>query len=46
LAACFGILHDGEIIKEVFIQDILQSGAMYQKGLGIFIAIMISVFIG
>lgn len=26
VATCFGILHDGEIVKEVFIQDILQSG--------------------
>jgi ABC-type multidrug transport system ATPase subunit len=31
LAACFGILHDGEIIKEVFIQDILQSGATLEQ---------------
>ena len=31
VATCFGILHDGEIVKEVFIQDILQSGATLEE---------------
>jgi len=31
VATCFGILHDGEIVKEVFIQDILQSGTTLEE---------------
>ena len=31
VATCFGILHDGEIVKEVFIQDILQSGTTLEN---------------
>ncbi|HWQ70810.1 MAG TPA: ATP-binding cassette domain-containing protein [Desulfitobacteriaceae bacterium] len=31
VATCFAILHDGEIAKEVFIQDILQSGTTLEK---------------
>jgi len=31
VATCFGILHDGEIVKEVFIQDILQSGTTLEQ---------------
>jgi len=31
VATCFGILHDGEIVKEVLIQDILQSGTTLEE---------------
>ncbi len=31
VATCFGILHDGEIVKEVFIQDILQNGTTLEE---------------
>jgi ABC-type multidrug transport system ATPase subunit len=31
VATCFGILHDGEIVKEVFIQDIHQSGTTLEE---------------
>jgi len=31
VATCFGILQDGEIVKEVFIQDILQRGTTLEK---------------
>ena len=31
VVTCFGILHDGEIVKEVFIQDILQSGTTLEE---------------
>lgn len=31
VATCFGILHDGEIAKEVFIQDIFQSGTTLEE---------------
>ncbi len=31
VATCFGILHNGEIIKEVFIQDILQGEITLEK---------------
>ncbi|MDD4347340.1 MAG: hypothetical protein PHZ11_10800 [Desulfitobacteriaceae bacterium] len=31
VATCFGILHDGKIVKEVFIQDILQNGTTLEE---------------
>jgi ABC-type multidrug transport system ATPase subunit len=31
IAACIGILHDGKIVKEVFIQDIIQKGATLEE---------------
>lgn len=31
VATCFGILHDGEIVNEMYIQDILQSGATLEQ---------------
>jgi ABC-type multidrug transport system ATPase subunit len=31
VATCFGILHDGKIIKEIFIQDILQNGTTLEE---------------
>ncbi len=31
VATCFGILHNGEIVKEIFIQDILQSGTTLEE---------------
>ena len=31
VATCFGILHDGEIVKEILIQDILQSGTTLEE---------------
>ena len=31
VATCFGILHDGEIVKEVFVQDILQNGTTLEE---------------
>lgn len=31
VATCFGILHDGEIVKEVFIQDLLRSGTTLEE---------------
>lgn len=31
VATCFGILHDGEIVKEVFVQDLLQSGTTLEE---------------
>ena len=31
IATCVGILHDGEIVKEIFIQDILQGGTTLEQ---------------
>lgn len=31
VATCFGILHDGQIVKEVLIQDVLQDGTTLEK---------------
>lgn len=31
VATCFGILHDGEIVKEIFIQEILQRGTTLEE---------------
>jgi ABC-type multidrug transport system ATPase subunit len=31
VATCIGILHDGEIVKEAFVQDILQNGTTLEE---------------